>query len=386
MCDRAEPDSLAVMNTTRRGFLTLAAATGLLVATPAAAATLVRFTLPRPSGPYPVGVRRRHLVQHGRADPWRPGVVRELMISIWYPAHHSARPRATYLDPLVARKYTAEGFLGIPPNVVDWTTPTVTARRNAPANGCHPLVVYAPGGGNSRALGTVLVEDLASHGYVVVTIDHTHETAVEFPGGRLVDEAIPENPPDLEAAKRLYMDTREADVHFVLEQLRGEPTADLTRIGLFGHSAGGVIATRVMRADPRIAAGANLDGFFEFGENHPERGVDRPFLLMGAASHPEQPPLYGAVRTHLSDPNWAKFWTASTGRRLDLAVPNGRHYTFTDAQWFIPQLDVDPTGLIGSVGQRVVHAQRDILRNLFDAHLKGRPRPLPKHPDVTVVR
>jgi dienelactone hydrolase len=308
------------------------------------------------------------------------------MISVWYPAHESNHARAPYLDPLVARKYTADGVLGIPPNEVDWLTPRVTARRNAPPNGRHPLVVYAPGGGNSRALGTVLVEDLASHGYTVVTIDHTGETPVEFPGGRLVDEAIPDDPPDLEAAKRLFMDAREADVHFVLDQLRHDPTADLTRTGLFGHSAGGVIATRVMRGDRRVRAGANLDGFFEFGENHPERGVDRPFLLMGAASNPRQPPLFGAVRTHLSDPNWAAFWNASTGRRLDLAVPHGRHYTYTDAQWFVPQLNVDPTGLIGTEGQGVVHAQRRILRYLFDTHLKNRPSRLPTHPDVTVVR
>jgi dienelactone hydrolase len=375
------------MTATRRSFLTLTAAAGLLLATPvAAAATRARFTLPRPTGPYPVGVRQRHLVQHGRPDPWRPEIDRELMISVWYPARDCDHPRAPYLDPLVARKYTSDGVLGLPPNEIDWTTPTVTARRNAPAYGRHPLVVYTPGSGNSRALGTVLVEDLASRGYVVVTIDHTHETPVEFPGGRLVDEAIPDDPPDLEAAKRLYMDAREADVHFVLDQLRHEPSADLSRIGLVGHSAGGVIATRVMRADRRVLAIANLDGFFEFGENHPERGVDRPVLLMGAASHPQQPPLFGAVRTHLSDPGWVAFWNASTGWRMDLSVPHGRHYTYTDAQWFVPQLDVDPTGLIGTVDARVVHAQRDILGYLFDTHLKGRPRPLPAHPDVVRVR
>jgi dienelactone hydrolase len=374
------------MTATRRSFLTLTAAAGLLLATPAAAATRAGFTLPRPTGPHPVGVRQRHLVQRGRPDPWRPEIDRELMISIWYPARDCHHPRAPYLDPLVARKYTTEGVLGLPPNEVDWTAPTVTARRNAPAKGRHPLVVYTPGAGNSRALGTVLVEDLASRGYVVVTIDHTHETPVEFPGGRLVDEAIPSDPPDLEAAKRLFMDAREADVHFVLDQLRHEPAVDLDRIGLFGHSAGGVIATRVMRADPRVLAIANLDGFFEFGENHPERGVDRPVLLMGAASHPQQPPLFGAVRTHLSDPGWVSFWNASTGRRLDLSVPHGRHYTYTDAQWFVPRLNVDPTGLIGTVGARVVHAQRDILAYLFDTHLKGEQRPLPTYPDVEQVR
>jgi dienelactone hydrolase len=376
------------MTTTRRSFLALTAAAGLLLAAPAALATpRTGFTLPPPSGPYPVGVRRRHLVQRGRADPWHPEADRELMISIWYPARQCDHPRAPYLDPLVARKYTADGVLGVPPNGADWAAPMVTARQNAPAAGRHPLVVYAPGSGNSRALGTVLVEDLASHGYVVVTVDHTYETPIEFPGGRLVDEGIPEDPPDLEAAKRLYMDAREADVHFVLDQLRHEPAADLRRIGLFGHSAGGVIATRVMRADRRVRAGANLDGFFEFGENHPELGVDRPFLLMGAASHPQQPPLLGAVRTHLSDPGWRSFWQASTGWRLDLAVPAGRHYTYTDAQWFVPQLaGVDPTGLLGTASPDVVHAQRAVLRYLFDMHLKGRQRPLPTHPEMEVVR
>ncbi|OLF11358.1 alpha/beta fold hydrolase [Actinophytocola xanthii] len=228
------------------------------------------------------------------------------------------------------------------------------------------------------------MEDLASHGYAVVTIDHTYETPVEFPGGRLVEAGIPSDPPDLEAAKRLFMDTREADVHFVLDRLRDEPV-DLGRIGVFGHSAGGVIATRVMRADSRVRAGANLDGFFEFGQNYPERGVDRPFLLMGAASHPQQPPLFGAVRTHRSDPGWAAFWNASTGWHLDLAVPRGRHYTFTDVQWFLPQLGYDQTGLLGAVGRDVVHAQRQVLRFLFDTHLKGRSRPVPTHPEVERV-
>lgn len=291
-------------------------------------------------------------------------------------------PAASYLDPLVARKYTTDGVLGLPAGTVDWASPRVTARTDAPPAGRHPLLVYAPGAGNSRALGTVLVEDLASHGYVVVTIDHTHETPVEFPGGRLVDAGIPSDPPDLDAAKRLFMDTREADTHFVLARLVRDPHVDLGRIGIFGHSAGGVIATRVMRADRRVRAGANLDGFFEFGENHHERGVDRPFLLMGTAAHPEYPPLLGAVRTHLSDPEWAKFWAASTGRRLDLAVPKGRHYTFTDVQWFLPQLNADPTGLIGTVDRRVVGAQREVLRYLFDVHVKGRQRPLPQHPDL----
>lgn len=154
------------------------AATGLLLASPsfASAATKARFALLGPTGPHPVGVTRRHLVQRGRPDPWQPPADRELMISIWYPAHRSHRPRARYLAPLVAARYTAAGVLGLPANTIDWATPTVTARVDAPRAGRHPVLVYAPGAGNSRALGTVLVEDLASRGYVVVTVDHTYET------------------------------------------------------------------------------------------------------------------------------------------------------------------------------------------------------------------
>lgn len=405
----------------RRDFLTATAATvaatGLGLATPAGAEpNLIRFRLPAPTGRLAIGVTRLHLVQRGRPDPWHPSADRELMVSIWYPARDDARfARAPYLDPLVAAAYTRDGVLGLPAGRIDWAAPKTTARLDAPArgNGC-PVLLYAPGAGNNRALGTILVAELASRGYVVVTIDHTYETPIEFPGGRLVDAGIPSDPPDLEAAKRLFMDTREADTLFVLSQLDelaggGNPdaqghriphglrrTLDLSRIGAFGHSAGGVTATRVMRADRRILAGANLDGFFEFGDNHPELGVDRPFLLMGAAAHPEQPPLFGKVRTHLSDPGWASFWAGSTGWKLDLAVPQGRHYTYTDAQWFLPQLaeplGTDMSGLIGTVNApRIVRAQRDYLAALFDQHLKNQPQPLlhgpvPWYPDVQFVR
>jgi hypothetical protein len=47
-----------------------------------------------------------------------------------------------------------------------------------------PGVLFSPGCQYSRFVNTAQVEDLASRGYVVVTMDHTHETPTEFPGGR----------------------------------------------------------------------------------------------------------------------------------------------------------------------------------------------------------
>jgi hypothetical protein len=53
------------------------------------------------------------------------------------------------------------------------------------------------------------VEDLTSRGYVVVTIDHTHDaTEVEFPGGRVETVTLP---PDTEAVNTEAVAVREAD-------------------------------------------------------------------------------------------------------------------------------------------------------------------------------
>ena len=49
-----------------------------------------------------------------------------------------------------------------------------------------PLAVLSPGFTSPRSTLTALAEDLASHGYVVVGIDHTYESfATAFPDGRV---------------------------------------------------------------------------------------------------------------------------------------------------------------------------------------------------------
>src|SRR3954451_18734057 len=50
-------------------------------------AQALRLTLPTPTGQKRVGVVQLHLVDRGRPDPWVSSQpVRELMVSVWYPA------------------------------------------------------------------------------------------------------------------------------------------------------------------------------------------------------------------------------------------------------------------------------------------------------------
>jgi predicted dienelactone hydrolase len=197
------------------------AGAALLVAAPSASAA-VSFTLPPPAGNHRVGTVSLHLVDTGRQDPWKPDRKRELMINLWYPARDVDRyPRAPWATEGLAPSFDELG-LGIPPGTVDWAAPLTSAGLGAPAIGRWPVVLYSPGFGGPRSAATVQVQDLASHGYVVVTIDHTYETTVEFPGGR-VEAPVPQD--GSPASMKTAIDARVADTRFVLDELKTCRTA-----------------------------------------------------------------------------------------------------------------------------------------------------------------
>lgn len=341
--------------------------------TPAAAAEPVALTLPGPTGPYPVGTRELHLVDRDRTDPWT-GLPRELMVSLWYPAARNG-PKARQFPPAVAAFYDQNA--GVPPGTADFAGTVTHSRTGAtPLPGRRPVVVYSPGGGHSRFLGTTLVEDLASRGYVVVGIDHTPASPVQFPDR----VELPQR--GVDAAQVLRERVR--DTGFVLDELTAFKWLDLTRLGMFGHSMGGFTTAEAMLTDERIDAGANLDGSMDprYGQAA-TLGVTRPFLLMGGGLSS------GVPHNHAHSDDWAAFWSASTGWRRDLYLPAAEHLSFSDAQVLLPQLDGDFTGAIGTIDpRRSLAAQRGYLAAYFDLHLRGRPTTVfdrQSHPDVRII-
>jgi len=133
-------------------------------------------SLPEPTGPCPAGTTSLHLTDTSRPDPWAAGaVVRELMVSLWYPATPSDGRRAQYMTPAESElQLTSRDITGVPPDTLS-TVRTNAAVDATPAGRRRslPLVVLSPGFTNSRSTLTALAEDLASHGYVVAGIDHT---------------------------------------------------------------------------------------------------------------------------------------------------------------------------------------------------------------------
>ncbi|WP_326568867.1 hypothetical protein VSH64_45170 [Amycolatopsis rhabdoformis] len=353
------------------------------------AATL---TLPAPRGRYATGESAFRLVDNHRPDPWVPDrPYRELMVSVFYPAIGGG-PVTHQFPPAVAAAVGAsvESSDDLPAGLVNWAATRTHSVKDAPtAPGRFPVVLYSPGAGDARDWNVSLVEDLASRGYVVVTIDHTGDgPAVQFPDGHVVG-----NGPLLAAWAQAFQDgttfafftklmsARTADTSLVLDRLPTLPSRltramDLHRIGMFGHSAGGFTTADMMAADPRIQAGINLDGTLEYtaqpdGTHLSDvalHGLDRPFLLVGSSSA-------DGSDIH-REPSWASFWQHQRGWKADVTLVDSAHASFTDAEALLPQLALPASTLAAAVGTvpsaRAVAANRAVVGSFFDRFLKGR--------------
>jgi predicted dienelactone hydrolase len=264
----------------------------LVLAGVALCAILPVFRLPAPTGPYKVGTQTRHLVDEGRFDPLseRPDRSRELMIQIWYPADKASRGRfAPYRERSITTFRSAHFALVRTHSILD--------ARLAKAESRYPLLLYTPSWSGTRTECTLQVEELASHGYVVVGIDHPYSSAIiAFPDGRIVRRKfVGDEDYSSEAAVELFARTadqqvkiRAQDARFVLDVLEqlneNDPermltgALDLTRIGIFGFSLGGGTAAQACWLDRRFKAGLDMGGMVA-GESA-EQGSIAPFLFM----------------------------------------------------------------------------------------------------------
>ncbi|MFF7748451.1 alpha/beta hydrolase family protein [Streptomyces sp. NPDC007971] len=365
------------------------------------APTGLQLNMPAPTGQYSVGMVGLHLVDKSRTDPYVPGGKhRELMVSLWYPATStSGHYQAPWMSSISGAHFLASR--GLSPQQV--TLPRTAGHVLAPVNtklGKLPVLLYSTGLHSDRAMGTALAQDLASRGYLVVTVDHTHDAnEVQFPGNRLEVNTMPAGSHSSDTLK-----VRAADIKFVINQLGtisngGNPdvghatlptglskNVDMSRIGMFGWSLGGAAVDTAMQLDHRIAAGANLDGQF-FG-TAPSKDLDRPFMLFSSGTHNRN-----------NDGSWRTLWSHLKGYRVDVQLHGAAHLSFSDNEWMVPQ----EAGLLGlSQAQiqqqygtidpnRAVAVQRAYLAAFFDQELRHRHSTLldgpdRKYPEISFVR
>lgn len=370
----------------------------LIAVGPAAAWALPVPAFPQPSGPSAVGSRVLEWT-----DPDRPEAAtadsadrRSLVVQLWYPANATAPhpPRAQYLGRTQSEARTVSdalaAYLGVPgfllhnlPRARSHSVPDA-----AVAGGRFPVVLFSPGLGGVRTQNTAWAEELASHGYVVVGVDHPYDSAaVVFADGRTVHTRVAATGDQEEDQRRAvgWTAVRAADLSFVLTQLgrldRGEIAGafagrlDTDRAAATGHSLGGAAALQAARQDRRFAAAIDLDGFPRDPEPQP---FHQPVLAITHA-------VGGRDRDYLAE--LAEVLQHSTATSYRLTVPGTAHVTFTDAPLYLPPVPA----VVGSVnrndGLRITVAT---CAAFLDATLRGRPGDLPRllsgYGELTVFR
>jgi len=328
---------------------------GLLLATIIVSTALPVFQLPSPTGQYSVGTQIRHIVEEGRRDQFsdRPDRARELMIQIWYPIGPSAPGKiAPYRDKRITRFSDAHFALVRTHSILD--APLADSQTR------YPVVVYAPSWNGLRTESTYQAEELASHGYIVVAMDHPFSSRITvFPDGRIARRKFTgdEDYSSQEALDAFIrtadqqVEFRARDASFVFDTLVHLNASDpqnlltgrleLDRVGIFGFSFGGATAAQACWLDRRFKAGLNLDGMVA-GESA-KQGTVAPFFFMFGDGVPK--PATGQSNTDAAKRREIEFESEQEAQiKLSLSkygdywvvIPGLKHLDFSDVPFFFP--------------------------------------------------
>lgn len=313
--------------------------------------------LPNPKGPYQVGTVSRAL----RLDAPEPLTGdatdrRELVVQLFYPARRTRDMAPAEYMPRLAEMERGLRDHGFPPFRERADRLPVYERVQTAAwpgepilsgDGPFPVLLFSPGANVSRHWYTGLVQELASHGYVVAVMSHAHSSLDVFPeAGFLASHAHwhpgPDVPADERAARdhqlsdRLAGDARAALDY--LERLAATDSSlgmrgalDLARVAVVGHSRGGSTVTRACATDRRLQACVVLDNI----GSHPEtgRGLEQPQLAIRAPWAEAR-----AGRLH-------RFLEANRSAAFEVVLPGAKHMSFTDVLLVDPE--AHPPGELG---------------------------------------
>jgi predicted dienelactone hydrolase len=159
------------------------------------------FSLPKPSGPYAVGTFEYSTTDDSRKERYSPTRNRELYVEVWYPADKSASgglPVRTLFQELYEGDYTRQSFLfGYLRHIP--THSHVHAPVAAPDRRPFPVLLF----NHALELGFtsqnhLLMEHLASHGYVIFSIAHPYQSAKVNLGSAGTVTTASEYPSDLD--------------------------------------------------------------------------------------------------------------------------------------------------------------------------------------------
>jgi predicted dienelactone hydrolase len=383
--------------------------------------------LPEPSGPYSVGTRNLYLIDTDRPETFTPDPNdhREVCARVWYPAKMpvGGKPvsyveRAKERGRIITRHTPFPSFIFYHLSLVE----THSYRDTEILKGQQqfPIIIFSHAYWGGILQNTVLMEELASHGYVAVSIGHAHETpyffeidgtlrafdpfnkeyqlrSTERKAAKHIEQKIvqTQNRQELELLFRDICAQRPKsiesvsiwadDISFTIDELEKMNSddglfagrLDIDHIGVVGHSMGGTASGQACLTDKRCKAGINMDGI-QLGDML-ERNLSRPFMFM----HHDNAGARNKMLNRI-------FFEQSEGPSYLVLIRRTRHMNFSDFSLYGYGSIARLSGVIGKIdGKRCMRILSDYVLAFFNKHLKGQDSGLldgssPEYPEVEI--
>lgn len=328
------------------------------------------YSLPEPTGNFNVGTVSDDFTDKSRVETFskEEGKLRKIAVQFWYPTDRTGSEIL----------YDISG------------APISTSQQN------YPVLIFSHGAFGMRMSNASTFRELASHGYIVASIDHTyHSFYTAFSEGKSIivnndflNEAIGATVGDLSPEKEFqvshdWLDLRTADIELVIDSLKSGELGtssnllkghmDMTKIGLFGHSLGGAAAAQGSRERNDISAAIVIDGTMIGditgldGDNKPiitTESFKQPLMLMYNSSFKDQEAKETSYLPNINAFN------NGTEAAYSLCIKDSGHLNFTDLPRISPFLAKKlGVGTVDSFeGIKIVN---DYSLAFFDKHIKG---------------
>jgi len=351
-------------------------------------------TIHKPSGPYTIGTRVYELTDTSRKELYSgKDEARRFQIQVWYPSEaDTSAERAPWIIRADVYAPAISEYFEFPTFFLDHLalakTPAILNAHATVTDTGFPVVIYSHGWNGFSSVSTAQALQLASHGYIIVGMQHTYGAIVTvFEDGTVAKnnpDALPDGAPDdeYEIAAHKLVDQWAGDISYALDFLTDQnedstspfyKTFDLSRVGVYGHSTGGGSAIQFCGTDPRCKALLGLDPFMRpVSYEVLDSGITQPSFFMFSQKWRDD---LNSRNNKLFNP----FYSKSTNTFAAVYIQGADHLDFIDLPLVSPL--APQLGLKGPInGKRVTAIVNDYLLSFFDATLNGKSTSLFDNP------
>ena len=365
--------------------------------------------LPEPTGEYAVGTASFRLKDENREEIFseNPDDVRNILISAWYPANVDVDEKPiTYWDNegVIGEAFSLSAEIG-----TFWYSHLSNVKTNSYRNATissdestYPVLIYSHSFVGLNTENTMLFEELASQGYIVLSVAHPYESVIllfpdgeqiytdyeyinqlydsngetevalynEFENAQTVDEKqeILRQILSVDEVSTHMMHERTKDVLYLLDQLENvnndsifQTRMDIENIGVFGWSFGGATALDVCIIDDRCKAVIDIDGWPYGEEFNSDIVLNKPLLVINSESYDESESIIGDM-----------VFNRSQNDAYQVKISGAEHNNFWDFPLFFEVYQY--FGYWGPIdAERLLEIENMFIGGFFDQYLKEKP-------------